>query len=186
MEAQKEGVGYRERHSYSQQYCSTRHGTRRRLSRYIPYSEWSEVTLIQDRRLNSLGLSFTHSNTAFSIVGAIALSLLVVAAGLNAQASTQIRPAQQTSTPNGGVLNGQSYSGMMMGGLLWEDNSFPFQNYASNSSILALPAISSWLSSNGYTPSDLRPYLSMYPSQGNPYDFSQGGVTVNGTSYNVY
>ena len=133
-----------------------------------------------------LGLSFTHSKTALSIIGAIALSLLVVAAGLNAQASTRIRPVQQTSTPNEGVLNGQGYSGMMMGGLLWEDNSFPFQNYASNSSILALPAISSWLSSNGYTPSDLRPYLSMYPSQGNPYDFSQGGVTVNGTSYNVY
>jgi hypothetical protein len=130
-------------------------------------------------------LSFTHSKTAFSVVGAIALSLLVIAAGLNAQASTQIRPAQQTSS-SGGVFDSQGYSGMMMGGLLWEDNSFPFQDFASNSSILALPAISSWLSSNGYTPSDLRPYLSMYPSQGNPYDFSQGGATVNGTSYNIY
>jgi hypothetical protein len=131
-------------------------------------------------------LSSTHSKASSSIIAAIALSLLVVAAGLNAQASPQIRPAQQVSTPNGGVLNGQGYSGMMIGGLLWQDNSFPFQNYASNSSVLALPAISSWLSSNGYTPSDLRPYLSMYPSQGNPYDFSQGGVTVNGTSYDVY
>jgi hypothetical protein len=131
-----------------------------------------------------LSLSPTHSKTPFSIVGAIALSLLVVAAGFGAQASTQIRPVPKNSS--GGVFDVQGYSGMMMGGLLWENNSFPFQDYASTSSILALPAISSWLSSNGYTPSALRPYLSMYPSQGNPYDFSQGGVTVNGTSYNVY
>ena len=39
---------------------------------------------------------------------------------------------------------------------------------------------------NGYSPSDLRPYLTMYPSQGNPYDFAQGNVVVNGTTYNVY
>jgi hypothetical protein len=75
---------------------------------------------------------------------------------------------------------------MMMGGLLWENNSFPFQGYATNSSILALPAISSWLASTGYSPSDLRPYLSMWPSCGNPYDFSQCGVTENATNYNVY
>jgi len=75
---------------------------------------------------------------------------------------------------------------MLTGGYLWENNSFPFQSYAANSTILALPAISSWLTANGYSPSDLRPFLSMWPSSGNPYDFSQMTVTENGTTYLVH
>ena len=58
---------------------------------------------------------------------------------------------------------------------------------ASTSRILALPKISSWLASHGYSPSDLRPYLTLYPSQGNPYDFAQGAITnTNGTNFLIY
>jgi hypothetical protein len=74
-----------------------------------------------------------------------------------------------------------------MGGLLWENNSFPFNSYASTSRILATSAVSSWLTAHNLTALDLRPLLSEYPSKGNPYDFSQGSVTAaNGTGYLVY
>jgi len=75
---------------------------------------------------------------------------------------------------------------LYVGGELYENNSFPFQTYALTSQILALPAISSWLAENNYTVNDLRPYVSMYPLGGNPYDFSQGTVVENGTTYHVY
>jgi hypothetical protein len=130
-------------------------------------------------------LSFTRSRTTFSIIVAIAVSVLVVAAGIGVQGSTQVQSSTQTPS-SGGVLYGQSYSGMLTGGYLWENNSFPFQSYAANSTILALPAISSWLTANGYSPSDLRPFLSMWPSSGNPYDFSQMTATENGTTYLIH
>lgn len=113
----------------------------------------------------------------------VALGLLVLAMG----ASLARTSASSASTPStGGVFDGQAYSGVMEGGYLYANNSFPFQSYASTSHILALPAISTWLASNGYSPSDLRPYLTMYPSSGNPYDFSQGTVSENGITYYVY
>lgn len=102
-------------------------------------------------------------------------------------AATPQSPAYNLPS-KGGVITGQTYSCGLMGGLLWQNNSFPFQKYAATSQILALPAVSSWLSSHGYTLSELRPYLSMYPACGNPYDFAQGivGFHDNGTVYNVY
>ena len=117
-----------------------------------------------------------------SILG-IAVSLQILAFSTNAVATKSGTSIAQTS---GGSLYGQSYSGVMMGSELYENNSFPFANYASTSQILALPAISSWLAENNYSVYDLRPYLSMYPSGGNPYDFSQGGAVVNGTTYYIY
>ena len=118
-------------------------------------------------------MSLVHSRAAFSLVAVIMLGALVVAAGTDVQASAQTRSAAQTPL-SGSPLYGQPYSGTVQGGYLWENNSFPFQAYAANSTILALPAISSWLSANGYSPAELRPYLTMWPSGENPYDFSQG------------
>ena len=69
---------------------------------------------------------------------------------------------------------------------MYQNNTFPFQEYAQTSSILALPAVSTWLDSRGFVPQLLRPYLSLYPSQSNPYDFSQAEATENGTTYYIY
>ena len=124
-----------------------------------------------------------------AIAAICAVSVLVIAFSLqtlvfsNAAVSKNGSANTQTS---GGILYGQSYSGMMMGSELYENNSFPFANYASTSQILALPAIISWLAENNYTVNDLRPYLSMYPSGGNPYDFAQGTAGENGTTYLIY
>ena len=127
-------------------------------------------------------MSFRHSGK-FPIIGAVALALMMLAVAASLPRSSA---SSNTTISTGGVFDGQTYSGVMQGGYLYENNSFPFQSYALTSHILALPAISAWLASNGYSPSDLRPYLTMYPSVGNPYDFSQGTVGENGTTYNVY
>jgi len=118
-----------------------------------------------------------------SIIGAIALSLLMLGVVVNIPRSSA---STASTSSSGGVFLGQTYSGEMKGGYLYENNSFPFASYAATSHILALPELSAWLASNGYSPSDLRPYLTMYPSTGNPYDFSQGTVTENGTTYYEY
>lgn len=76
----------------------------------------------------------------------------------------------------------------LVGGEAWLSNSIPFSLYAANSTILALPSVSSWLSSHSISIYDLKPYLSMWPSSGNPYDYSQGSVSFvnNQTVYDVY
>lgn len=118
-----------------------------------------------------------------SIIGAVALSLLMLGVAANIPRSSA---SSASTTSTGGVFDGQTYSGVMEGGYLYENNSFPFESYAATSHILALPELSAWLASNGYSLSDLRPYLTMYPSTGNPYDFSQGALTENGTTYYDY
>ncbi len=130
-------------------------------------------------------MSFLHSKMTLSIIAAIVLTSLILSiAGLSA--TTGSSAIVRDSTTSGGNLYGQSYSGGLIGGYLYENNSFPFATYASTSRILALPAISSWLSENNYAVNDLRPYVTLYPLGGNPYDFSQGTITENGTTYLIY
>jgi hypothetical protein len=75
----------------------------------------------------------------------------------------------------------------LVGGELWLNNSYPFQSEAASSTILALPAVSTWMSSHDISINQLRPYDSLWSSQGNPYDYSQGTVGLgNGTVYNDY
>ena len=75
-----------------------------------------------------------------------------------------------------------------VGGEIWQNSSIPFAKDAANSAILSLPTLSSWLSSHSISINELRPYLSVWPSQGNPYDYAQGtvGWTDNNTFYSVY
>ncbi len=86
----------------------------------------------------------------------------------------------------GGSLNGQSYSGELIGNPIYVNNSFPFETYAISSTILSLPAMSSWLASHDYSVTDLRPYSTLYPSEGNPYDFPQASGIQNGTAFSIF
>lgn len=101
----------------------------------------------------------------------------------NVSAAAQSGSADSSSQ---GSLYGQTYPGVLNGTPLYLNNSFPFNEYATTSQILALPAVSSWLTANGLTVSSLRPFLTLWPSQGNPYDFSQMTVTENGTTFHDY
>jgi hypothetical protein len=113
--------------------------------------------------------------------------LAVVAGSLGGVALAGQNPIS-TSSANGTGIYEQTYSCELAGGELWLNNSIPFQQYARNSTILQLPAIATWLASHNYSVSELRPYLSLYPTCGNPYDFAQGtvGFAKNGTTYLVY
>ena len=126
------------------------------------------------------------SNPKVIAVALVVATALAVGSVAEFAYSSSTSRATSSSSPSGGIYNGQTYSGGLMGGELYENNSFPFASYAETSQILALPAISAWLTAHGYTPLDLRPYLSLYPSGGNPYDFAQGSATENGTTYLVY
>lgn len=137
--------------------------------------------------------STNRSHKKFVRYGAItAAFVLVIAFALQAlvysSATTQPRTlvGGTLNATNGGSLYGQSYYGGLIGSELYENNTFPFAAYASTSTILALPEISLWLAENNYTIYDLRPYLTLYPSGGNPYDFSQGTARENGTTYFIY
>ena len=117
---------------------------------------------------------------------AVSAFLLLAMPSPLAARNTAVASTGSSTNNNGGVFNGQQYSGIIIGGLLYQNNTFPFQEYAQTSSILALPAVSTWLDSRGFVPQLLRPYLSLYPSQSNPYDFSQAEATENGTTYYIY
>lgn len=128
----------------------------------------------------------------FLAVGLTVLSMLIASSGFSLSSSIAASPSPYLATTEGGDFNGQRYSGTLMGNTLWTNNSFPFQNYISSSKILSLTAVKSDLStyagiSNAAT-SNLRPYLSLYPSVGNPYDFAQGivGNKKTNTLYYVY
>lgn len=120
---------------------------------------------------------------------AIALFILVISSVV---AALVIVPLPSSAAPLnstasvGGSLNGQSYSGGLIGNPIYANNSFPFKTYALSSSILGLPAISSWLASHDYSVIDLRPYSTLYPSQGNPYDFPQASGIENGTAFSIF
>lgn len=76
----------------------------------------------------------------------------------------------------------------LVGGELWLNDSYPFQSEARSSTILALPTLSAWLGSHGISIDQLRPYVTLWSSQGNPYDYAQGtvGFADNGTVYKDY
>ena len=68
------------------------------------------------------------------------------------------------------------------------NNTFPFSTDAVSSTVLALPMVHAWLSSHSISIDDLRPYLTLWQSSGNPYDYAQTtvGFTKNDTVYGVY
>jgi hypothetical protein len=107
------------------------------------------------------------------------LGFTCIAAGLTV--------AQPSSASSGSHVILSSSPSNLVGGELWLNNSYPFQSEAASSTILALPAVSTWLSSHDISIGQLRPYDSLWSSQGNPYDYSQGTVGLgNGTVYDDY
>lgn len=92
-----------------------------------------------------------------------------------------------SASPGSSAVSASSRS-TLIGGELWLSNSVPFQADAATSVILALPTISAWLSSHSISLNGLKPYLSVWPSQGNPYDYAQTIVSFlkNDTVYGVY
>ncbi len=113
------------------------------------------------------------------------LSPLYVSASIGASFPATTSHSSTVSS-GGGQLYGQSYSGVLIGNPIYTNNSFPFATYALSSHILGLPAVSVWLASHDYSPLALRPYLSLYPAQGNPYDFAEASGLQNGTAFNIY
>ncbi len=95
------------------------------------------------------------------------------------QTSSATTKSQVTLSSSGSTL---------VGGELWLNNSYPFESEARSSTILALPTLSAWLSSHGISIDQLRPYVTLWSSQGNPYDYAQGtvGFAGNGTVYKDY
>ena len=76
----------------------------------------------------------------------------------------------------------------MMGGELWLNSSYPFESEAVTSTILAMPTVYEWLTSHSISLDQLRPYLTLWSSEGNPYDYAQTtvGFGDNNTVYGVY
>lgn len=91
-----------------------------------------------------------------------------------------------SSTATAQTFKGQAYTGRLLGNELWLNASYPFESQASNSRILHLPAVQSWLDQNNYSISDTKPYISLYPSEGNPNDFSDMTITKSGVTYYDY
>jgi len=58
--------------------------------------------------------------------------------------------------------------------------------YRAQSVMLSNPEINAWLTHNHINKSLLLPYVTMIPVGGNPYDYSQGSVTINSTTYAIY
>ena len=130
--------------------------------------------------------SNTCKNTK-RVVSILFMTVLVVGPLIGgAMASSVSAPA--ASKDSGGSVGpyGQTYQGVLVGESIWENSTFPFQTYASTSKVLAMPAVNSWLATHGYWADELRPYLSLYPSVGNPYDFAEGWGTVGGVTYYSY
>ncbi len=102
--------------------------------------------------------------------------------------SSLVRPSTADLSPVASGSSGVTQTPLLVGGEIWLNNSIAFTADAESSVILSLPTISSWLSSHSIPLSELRPYLSGWPSQGNPYDYAQTTVAfpTNGTLYGVY
>jgi len=60
------------------------------------------------------------------------------------------------------------------------------ESYRAQSVMLSNPEINAWLTHNHIHKSLLLPYVTMIPVGGNPYDYSQGSVTINSTTYAIY
>jgi len=58
--------------------------------------------------------------------------------------------------------------------------------YRNSSKMLANPVFRGWLEAQHVNVSWLAPYVTMIKIGVNPYDYSQGNVTVNGTAYQIY
>ena len=111
------------------------------------------------------------------VLGAMALAIISVGPSF-------VHPSSADSSVH---VASSSSAGALVGGQLWLNDSYPFQSEAASSTILALPALSSWLISHNVSVYLLRPYDSLWSSSGNPYDFPQGTVGFdNGAVYDVY
>ncbi len=101
---------------------------------------------------------------------------------------TGLNLVQPISASGGSQVTLSSSASTLVGGELWLNSSYPFQSEAASSTILALPALSVWLTSHDIAKDQLRPYLSLWSSQGNPYDYAQTtvGFADNNTVYGVY
>ena len=95
---------------------------------------------------------------------------------------------EPSSANSGSNVVSSSSANIFVGGELWLNNSYPFQSEAASSTILALPALSTWLVSHNISKEQLRPYDTLWSPQSNAYDTPQGtvGFENNDTVYNVY
>lgn len=146
-----------------------------------------QVAALNQQRIQDLGkLKIIRGSTAkatgrqvASVLVLVVLVLTIVSVNLS---------LVQSSSANGGTHVVLSSASTMVGGELWLNDSYPFQSEAASSTILALPAVSTWLNSHNISLGQLRPYDSLWSSQGNPYDCPQGtvGFASNGTVYDDY
>ncbi len=127
-------------------------------------------------------LSSRTSRSFYAIIGVL---LVFITVGMFAYLNQAIQQTPVTYSARPTLVQIASTCALM-GDELWLNKTFPFQKYAAESQILRLPEVQTWLTQHSFSATDLKPYVSLYSSCSNPYDYSQGDVTENGTSYRVF
>lgn len=95
----------------------------------------------------------------------------------NPQATVSTEPPQYNNTKLGGAPQYAYYN---------NSNAELDALYRAQSVMLGNPEISAWFVSHHVNKSLLLPYVTLTPIGVNPYDYSQGSVTVNSTTYAIY
>ncbi len=114
---------------------------------------------------------------------AVVFSLLLVVSGFAVFAAAQASSAPSIASGSTGAI--RSY-GPPQYSVYDYTNATQNAIYRNNSKMLANPVFRGWLEAHHVNVSWLAPYVTMTKIGVNPYDFSQGNVTVNGTAYQIY